>query len=415
MKTKVLDLAIVGAGLAGLGAAQRARELGISAEIFEASDDVGGRVRSDRIGEFICDRGFQLINPAYPALSRFYEPKAFHHLQQGIEVVRGDRVHRLGDPRSSLGYLSGDISSATGTLAEKLRFARYLSGISRGDDRATDQSFEDEMLEHQIDTFYARVIGPFASGVFLNHPSRISARVARELIHYFMVGNPGVPQGGVGEVSRQLADGLVVHVNSPVDSIAEDHLRIGRRRIKARAVIVATDAIAAHDLLQPSLHSPRMKRISIARRMSGSTTWYHSVERDDFSNLLRIDGDGSGPVTNTIAISNLAPEYAPAGKTLVSTTVMSAYGEEVSEVRVRKHLSHLWKMKTDGWDLVAKYAIPRSLPLIPPGMQRHVSLEMPVKRGSMLRFLAGDFLSVPAQQGAMESGIDAAEEVAAKL
>lgn len=149
--------------------------------------------------------------------------------------------------------------------------------------------------------------------------------------------------------------------------------------------------------------------------MSGSTTWYHSVERDDFSNLLRIDSDGSGPVTNTIAISNLAPEYAPAGKTLVSTTVMGAYGEEVSEVRVRKHLSHLWKMKTDDWNLVAKYAIPRSLPLIPPGLERQVSLELPVKRGSMLRFLAGDFLSVPAQQGAMESGIDAAEEVAAKL
>ena len=415
MKTKVLDLAIVGAGLAGLGAAQRARELGISAEIFEASDGVGGRIRTDRVGEFICDRGFQLINPAYPALSRFYEPKEFHHLQQGIEVVRGDRVYRLGDPRSSLGYISGDISSATGTLAEKLRFARYLLEISRGDNRATDQSFEEEMLEHQIDTFYARVIGPFASGVFLNHPSRISARVARELIHYFMIGKPGVPQGGVGEVSRQLAEGLIVHVNSPVDSIGEDHLRIGRRRIKARAVIVATDAIAAYDLLQSSLHSPRMKKISISRRMSGSTTWYHSVERDDFSNLLRIDSDGSGPVTNTIAISNLAPEYAPAGKTLVSTTVMSAYGEEVSEVRVRKHLSHLWKMKTDDWNLVAKYAIPRSLPLIPPGLERQVSLELPVKRGSMLRFLAGDFLSVPAQQGAMESGIDAAEEVAAKL
>lgn len=415
MKSKVLDLAIVGAGLAGLGAARRARELGLAAEVFEASDGVGGRVRSDRVGEFVCDRGFQLINPGYPALSRFYQPKDFHHLQQGIDVVRGNRIHRLGDPRSSLGYLAGDLSSATGTLLEKLRFARYLFGISRGETRAIDQSFEEEMLQHQIDTFYARVIGPFASGVFLNHPSRISARVARELIHYFMIGQPGVPHGGVGEVSRRLSEGLVVHLNSPVDAIAEDHLRVGRRKIKARAVIVATDTIAAHDLLQSSLQSPRMKQISIAGRMSGSTTWYHSVDRDDFSSLLRIDGDASGPVTNTIAISKLAPEYAPADKTLISTTVMSTFGEEVSEVRVRKHLSHLWKMKTDDWNLIAKYAIPRSLPLIPPGTERRVSLEVPVKRGAMLRFLAGDFLSVPAQQGAMESGIDAAEEVAARL
>jgi len=425
MRTPTLDVAIVGAGLAGLAAARRATELGLRAEIFEASDGVGGRVRSDQINGFTCDRGFQLVNPSYPALSRYYSREllgndSFHRLPRGIDVVIGERVHRLGDPRTSLSFLKGDLASATGSLAEKLRFARYLIAISRGKESelgteiSNDSSFESEMLDLGIGTFFSRVIAPFASGVFLNLPSRISARVARELIHYFLIGEPGLPKGGVGEMSKALAQGLEVHLRAPVDEVSDSYIRIGRMRVSARAVIIATDPVSLDSLVSfDSL--PRKKKFTYPATMSASTTWYHSVDGDDFPQLLRIDGGGGGPVTNTIAISRLAPEYAPEGKTLISTTVMSAYGQEVSEARVRRHLSELWKRETMSWRLVAKYSIPKSLPLIPPGTPRQVSLALPVKRGSMLRYIAGDFLTLPAQQGAMESGIDAAEEIAGRL
>jgi protoporphyrinogen oxidase len=425
MRTPTLDVAIVGAGLTGLAAARRAIELGLRAEVFEASDGVGGRVRSDRINGFICDRGFQLVNPSYPALSRYYPKEllgsdSFHRLPRGVDVVMGERVHHLGDPRASLAFLKGDLSSATGSIAEKLRFARYLLAISRGRESergistSDDSSFESEMLDLGVGTFYSRVIGPFASGVFLNLPSRVSARVARELIHYFLIGQPGLPRGGVGEVSKLLAQGVEVHLRTPVDEISDHYIRIGRRKVTSRAVIVATDPISLESLV-PVDSSGRRKRVTYASTMSASTTWYHSVEGDDFPQLLRIDGGGGGPITNTIAISRLAPEYTPEGKTLISTTVMSAYGQEVSEARVRRHLSELWKRDTSSWGLVAKYSIPKSLPLLAPGTPRQFSLALPVKRGSMLRYIAGDYLALPAQQGAMESGIDAAEEIAARL
>jgi len=270
------------------------------------------------------------------------------------------------------------------------------------------------MLDLGVGTFYSRVIGPFASGVFLNMPSRVSARVARELIHYFLIGQPGLPKDGVGQVSKSLAHGVEVNLRAPVDEISDSYIRIGRRKVTARAVIIATDPISLESLV-PVDSSGRRKRVAYTSMMSASTTWYHSVEGDDFPQLLRIDGGGGGPITNTIAISRLAPEYAPEGKTLISTTVMSAYGQEVSEARVRRHLSELWKRDTSSWGLVAKYSIPKSLPLLAPGTPRQFSLALPVKRGSMLRYIAGDYLTLPAQQGAMESGIDAAEEIAARL
>ncbi len=408
MRSQTLDIAIVGAGLAGLAAARRAQELGATAAIFESADQVGGRVRSDQVGDFICDRGFQLINPAYPALSRYFKPADFHFLSRGIDVVIGKQVHRLGDPRVGVSSILGATSIATGSLSEKLRFLRYLQRIRRGnpDESGDDQSFEDEMLKEGIGTFYSRVIAPFASGVFLNHPAHISARVARELIHYFMIGNPGLPIGGVGRVAETLSHDLDIRLNSPIDEVGMDYIRSGRRKFKARTVIIATDAIAAAALIGQYAHKKRQ----LATKMSASTTWYHSVDGDDFPSLLRIDGMNSGPITNTIAISKLAPEYAPSGKTLISTTVMNSYGQEVSEARVRKHLAELWGRESSSWTLVSKYSIPKSLPLMFPGVDRETSLKLPRTQGSIPRFLAGDFLGLPAQQGAMESGIDAAEQ-----
>ncbi|HSN43732.1 MAG TPA: oleate hydratase, partial [Propionibacteriaceae bacterium] len=64
------DVIVIGAGLAGLTAARHlaAHASGPDVAILEASDAVGGRVRTDVVDGFKIDRGFQVLNPAYPAL-----------------------------------------------------------------------------------------------------------------------------------------------------------------------------------------------------------------------------------------------------------------------------------------------------------------------------------------------------------
>ena len=64
------DCIVVGAGLAGLTAARKLQALNHSVLLIEASDGVGGRVRSDQIDGFICDRGFQVINPSYEQVAK---------------------------------------------------------------------------------------------------------------------------------------------------------------------------------------------------------------------------------------------------------------------------------------------------------------------------------------------------------
>ncbi len=57
---------IVGGGLAGLACAIRLHQSGARPLIFERSDGVGGRVRTDEMDGFLLDRGFQVFLDAYP-------------------------------------------------------------------------------------------------------------------------------------------------------------------------------------------------------------------------------------------------------------------------------------------------------------------------------------------------------------
>src|SRR6185312_14014807 len=62
---------VVGAGLAGLTCAKALVEAGREVRVIEASDHVGGRVRTDHSPDgFLLDRGFQVFFTAYPAARR---------------------------------------------------------------------------------------------------------------------------------------------------------------------------------------------------------------------------------------------------------------------------------------------------------------------------------------------------------
>ena len=125
--------------------------------------------------------------------------------------------------------------------------------------------------------------------------------------------------------------------------------------------------------------------------------------------ILVLNGDGEGPINNLCVPSQVSRGYAPAGRSLVSVTVV---GEDAAMDRsmeaVRSQLRSWFGKTVDGWRHLKTYDIPYALPdLRPPALE-------PVAKVSRVRegvFVCGDHCDTASINGAMASGRRAAEAV----
>ncbi len=378
------EVLIVGAGLAGLNAAINLEAAGVDVRVIESSDRAGGRVASDVIDGFICDRGFQLINAQYPALQELnvLNELDFVEAPRVIEVCLGDRRHVIGDPRQ-VPWTA--LNRATGTVPEKIALLRFIAGRTKPGDS----------IGHALrstGTCYERVLRPFLQGVFLTDPDNVDATYGHSIIKSFVNGRPGVPRNGVGELSKALAHRVSnIVYNTRVDGIEKTSVHTNNGTYTANKILVATDATTATQLLD----------LTEVPRMAGCITWYHAVSENPSGNgRLVVDGQRRGPIINSVVMSDVSSSYAPANQHLVSTTT----DLNVTESDVRRHLAILWGVDTYAWQFIAKYEIPAALPIHNVG--RALSQSMRINDH---HFVAGDHRTVPSQQGALFSGRLAAQ------
>lgn len=378
------EVLIVGAGLAGLSAAIHLEAAGVEVTVIESSDRAGGRVASDVIDGFICDRGFQLINAQYPALQELNVISEFDFIEapRVIEVSLGDRRHVIGDPRQ-VPWTA--LNKATGTIPEKIALSRFIASRPK-----PGQSIGQAL--RNTGTCYERVLRPFLQGVFLTDPDNVDALYGHSIIKSFVSGRPGVPRSGVGELSKALAKrvGNIVY-ETRVDGIEQRSVHTNNGTYTANKILIATDATTATQLLG----------LTEVPRMAGCITWYHAdAVNPSGSGRLVVDGQRRGPIINSVVMSDISSSYAPANQHLISTTT----DLNVTESDVRRHLAILWGVDTYAWQFIAKYEIPAALPIHNIG--RALSQSMKI---SDHHFVAGDHRTVPSQQGALFSGRLAAQ------
>ena len=384
MASRSADVLIVGAGLAGLSAAITLQAAGVDVTVIESSDRAGGRVASDVIDGFICDRGFQLINAKYPALQQLDVIKEldFMPAPRVIEVCLGEKRHPIGDPRQAPWTA---LNKATGSITEKFALLRFIAGKPKA-----GQSVAEAL--GNTGSCYDRVLRPFLQGVFLTDPENVDAVYGHSIIKSFVNGQPGLPSAGVGELPKALAKRVEsIIFNTQVESIDQSAVHTNDGTFTAEKILIATDATTATQLLG----------LNEVPRMAGCITWYHATSQNPSGNgHLVVDGQRRGPVINSVVISDIATKYAPTGQHLISTTT----DLNVTESDVRRHLATMWGTSTHGWQFIAKYEIPAALPIQTVG--RALSQAMKI---SDHHFVAGDHRSVPSQQGALFSGRLAAE------
>ena len=244
--------------------------------VLEAAGEVGGRVRTEVIDGFRCDRGFQLLNPAYPALSEVIDPAALdlRRFEAGVVVAEGAKRWALADPRRSPARLPGTLRAPLGSTMDKLRFALWAAGSLRPV-RATlarpDRTLAADLNAHEITgRLRSGVIEPFLAGVLAEREGSTSANFAGLLIRSFVLGSPSVPSLGMGRFPELLAASLpagTIRLNFPVEQVAARTVYTEAGEMPAAAVVVATDPGSAAQLT--GRPPPPMKALT--------TFWHASV------------------------------------------------------------------------------------------------------------------------------------------
>lgn len=408
-----VDVVIVGGGLAGLAAARRLDRAGVEWLLVEAADRIGGRVATDVVDGWHLDRGFQILNTAYPRLPALVDVAALdmRYFTSGVLVRRGGRLHRLENPLRGPAAAPQTLTSGVGTLGDRLKFAALAAKYATlppatllaAPETTTQEALRRAGLSHRI---IEEVLRPFLSGVLGDRALDTSSHVLAMFLRSFARGRLGVPAAGMAALPAAIAGPLPypqLLINVRTLSVGPRVVVTDNGEIHCRAVIVATDPVTASELL-PSLPKPDMH---------GLTTFYFGADRAPIDEpTLILDGDRREIIANTVVMSNAAPEYAPPGKSLIAASVVGVSAPSgASEAVIRVELSRLYGQPADDWQLLEVVTLPHALPAAPVP-QSH--LRKPVDLGDGL-FVAGDHRDSPSIQGALAGGWRTAGAVLSSL
>jgi phytoene dehydrogenase-like protein len=412
MSDRSVDVVVVGAGLAGLACAKYLHEHKVSVHVIEASDAVGGRVRTDMVDGFLLDRGFQVLLTAYPEASAVlnFEQLRLHKFLPGVMIHSGGHVHKVVDPfREPLMALES-LFAPVGTTRDKLRLLALRQQLRRASidsifEKNEQTTFEILQLKGFSPTIITNFFRPFLGGVFLEKELKTSSRMFEFILKMFSLGFAALPAAGLGAITSQLAESLpkdALRLNARVESIEQNVVRVqGGEQLSARAIVVATEGPEAAKLI-PEIPAP------VSR---GVTCLYFAAPKDPVgAPILVLNGDGSGLINNICVPSTVAPSYAPAGSSLVSVTVLGSHEESEARVQsdVRAQLASWFGPQAQSWRHLRTYQIHHALPSQNAPSGAGNSAAQKIRDGL---YVCGDHRGNASIEGALLSGRRAGEAI----
>ncbi len=406
-----VDAIVVGAGLAGLCAARHLQRAGRDVVVLEASDGVGGRVRSDQVDGFTLDRGFQVLLTAYPEARRQLDLTALRlqAFDPGAEVHIGSKFHVVGDPLRRPSTLVSTVLTPIGSPVDKLRLLALRHRVRSTPAGQLLRGTDEPTLAHlQAAGFSPRMIDrffrPLFGGIQLDPSLASSARMFDVIFQMLSIGDSAVPAAGMGAIPAQLAAGLAPgtlrlghHVSAIETTATGRAVRLGSGDVvAARTVIVATEGPTAAALL--GLSAVGSKHVACV--------YFAAPTAPTANKYVVLDGTRSGPVLNVAVMSNVAPTYAPAGQHLVAAAIPDPAADLDLEAAARRQLRSWWGGQVDAWQHLRTYRIAHGQPDQSPPFHPRQRVAL----GDGL-YVCGDHRDTASIQGALFSGRRCAEAV----
>ncbi len=360
--------------MAGLTAGIELSLAGHEVVVFEAADGPGGRVRTDLVDGHRLDRGFQILLDAYPETRRLLDYRALdlRAFSPGALLRWNDRFHRVGDPLREPTKLLETLRAPIGSPLDKVRILAFRRAVAKGTlaelwqrpettarQRLEDAGFSETMIE--------RFLTPLFAGITLDPELAGSSRVVEFVFRMLGAGDAVVPALGMGAISDQLAARLpsgALRLDSPVRAVTARRVVLeDGETVELDSVVVATDLSEAARLT--GIESRPWKGVT--------SVWLRADSPPIDEPVLVLNGGGTSPINTLAVMSQVSPDYAPAGS---STIVVSTPSTEPGVVdQMRTQLGQWFGEATFGWDLLRIDRIERAQPVQPVGRARSGALQ----------------------------------------
>ena len=380
------DVCIIGAGIAGLTAAQILEKHRINYCILEQQELPGGRVQTDHFGGFLCDRGFQVLLPAYPSAKKYLDYKKLNlkSYPKGAVVIT-DKTEWFGIPF---------FYEKTYQLGTKLsvEFKDYINlFIDSLKGMGVNTQLIEEKTKEYINKRYSKelnekFLSPFFSGVFIDQECTSSISLFRYYLKLFSVGGAAIPKKGMGEIPRQLVSNLnsgVIHYSSKVEYIKKNKVFCEDGKVVvAKNIIWAIDQMSINKLFNLPIHKKYKSR--------EVSTYFFSVEKiKDLGPLTFVMND---QLEVQLSIPTLIQSsYSSTKSHLVMVTCLG--NKKYDHSFILKCLSGALKQSLNSWQLVhfshINHALPNSISKL---------------KNIDNNYFCGDWLSFGSIESAMRSG-----------
>ena len=417
--------------MAGLVAAVALFEAGVPVHVFEAADDVGGRIQStSHDNGFILDRGFQVLLDAYPAASRWidHEALALGLFDAAALLWTGRRlvplVNPFRHPRGILRDLTSRILPASdkvrlAALGAKTALAPWQSANQAATSLGNDVSGSEFLWSQGFsETFVDRFARPFWGGITLDPFLSGSAGPLLFTLKMFLQGAAVLPAAGVRAMPDQLRHRLpggAITFNARITSIAIENgratgVRVGRTRIPASAVIVASDPVSARKLTS-------VRTLPDEERGVPSVTVFLAGYRPPGTGpRLVLDATRQRLVNHLAPLSAVQPAYAPPGQHLLAAVIvgeMARTGDlDALSLHAREDAATMLGHSAEDWRVLDVVRVPFSQFAQPPGIYRSLPGNVTPTRGL---YLASEATVDSSYNGAILSGKAAAGIVRREL
>lgn len=406
---------IIGAGLAGLCCASHLNRAGVDTLLLEASDGVGGRVRTDQVDGFLLDRGFQVLLTAYPeAINQLnYEDLNLRRFEPGSLVKTSSGLERISDPWRQPKRALQTALADVGSVWDKIRIGSLRWTSCRGSvdsifDRYETTTAQELQRLGFSEAMTEQFLRPFLGGVFLESELQTSSRMLHFVFRMFSQGDTALPARGMGEISKQLASQLPeqsIKLNARVESIGQQRVKLDSgTEIPFRQLVIAAEQSAAAKLVTDLVPAKTSRSVTCV--------YFAAPETPVADRMLVLNGTREGLVNNMCVPSQIAPEYASDGRVLISTTILKSIPDpETLHLGIKEQLKGWFGKAVDHWQHLRTYQIEDALPDQSPGALQ--ASGRPDRLAESI-FVCGDYRVNGSINGAMQSGRVTAEQLLAQ-